>query len=273
MIRKTDVYGPVATEYTARPVYPNDLFAYLAAQCEQRVVAWDCGCGSGQASRGLSDHFEVVIATDPSGNQLSQAAPAGNIEYRQAPAESSGLPSSSVDLVCAFMAAHWFDLDAFYAEALRVAKPDAIIALLVYGEPFTGQQKVDDIIEGFSSLTGPYGGAAIQRMRQLYSDLEFPFRAELQLPSFQMEARYLLERFLSYTRSRASVMDFGRQHSRDVVASFGAQLARHWPRGQEINVYWPLKGRIGKIASHRDGQRTDRQVQLASSAIHAANSL
>ncbi|QDG94684.1 methyltransferase domain-containing protein (plasmid) [Rhizobium sp. NIBRBAC000502774] len=110
MICKTDVYGPVATEYTARPIYPRDLFAYLAAQCEQRVIAWDCGCGSGQASRGLLEHFDVVIATDPSSDQLSQAAPADSIEYRQAPAESSGLPSSSVDLVCAFMAAHWFDL-------------------------------------------------------------------------------------------------------------------------------------------------------------------
>lgn len=263
MICKTDVYGPVATEYTARPIYPRDLFAYLAAQCEQRVVAWDCGCGSGQASRGLSEHFDVVIATDPSSDQLSQAAPAGSIEYRQAPAESSGLPSSSVDLVCAFMAAHWFDLDAFYAEALRVAKPEGTIALLVYGEPYTGQPEIDEIIEGFSILTGPYGGSAIQRMRHLYSDLDFPFQAEFQLPSFQMEARYSLERFLSYTRSRASVMDYGRQHGHDVVASFGRQLANHWPHDREINVYWPLKGRIGKIASHRDGLPSERQVQFA----------
>jgi len=263
MSSKIDVYGPVATEYKARPIYPQALFAYLAAQCEQRQLAWDCGCGSGQASLGLSGYFDAVIATDPSADQLSKAPAVDGIAYRQAPAESSDLPPNSVDLVCAFMAAHWFDLEAFYAEARRVAKADATIALLVYGEPYTGRHDVDEIIQRFSAKTGPYGGPAIQRMRHLYADWKFPFAVECELPSFQMEARYSLERFLSYTRSRASVMDYARRQNHDVVASFEGQLAEHWPSGEELDVYWPLKGRIGKIASHYGRRLSDRQVQLA----------
>lgn len=267
-----DVYGPVATEYKARPIYPSALFAFLAAQCEQRYLAWDCGCGSGQASLGLSEYFDAVIATDPSADQLGKAIAADGVEYRQAPAESTDLPPNSVDLVCAFMAAHWFDLDAFYAEAIRVAKADATIALLVYGEPYTGHRNIDEIIGRFSAKTGPFGGPEIQSMRHLYADWTFPFAVEIDLPNVRMEAQYSMERFLSYTRSRASVMDYMRQQNANAMAPFESELARHWPSGEEIDVFWPLKGRLGKISSHYGPHCSDRRAQLADPLQHPIDS-
>lgn len=70
----TDHFGQVANHYAShRPIYPAALFAWLASQCADHTLAWDCGAGSGQASIALTTHFEHVLATDMSEEQLAQA--------------------------------------------------------------------------------------------------------------------------------------------------------------------------------------------------------
>ena len=39
---------------TARPRYAPALFEWLATQAPSRTLAWDAGCGTGQASLGLA---------------------------------------------------------------------------------------------------------------------------------------------------------------------------------------------------------------------------
>ena len=58
--------GHAAAYAQARPRYPADLFAWLAAQCRQHELVWDAGCGNGQASVALANHFDRVFASDPS---------------------------------------------------------------------------------------------------------------------------------------------------------------------------------------------------------------
>ena len=48
----------------ARPTYPPELFAWLAQQAPARDLAWDCGCGNGQATVALAEYFSQVIGTD-----------------------------------------------------------------------------------------------------------------------------------------------------------------------------------------------------------------
>ena len=63
----TDHFSAVANEYaSARPEYPDALFAWIASIAPGTQRAWEAGCGSGQASRGLAAHFGQVFATDPS---------------------------------------------------------------------------------------------------------------------------------------------------------------------------------------------------------------
>jgi hypothetical protein len=64
-----------------------------------RDLAWDCATGNGQAALALAAHFRHVHATDLSAEQLAQATPHARIDYRQAPAEASGLADRSCDLV------------------------------------------------------------------------------------------------------------------------------------------------------------------------------
>src|SRR5689334_17540717 len=116
-----DHFAPVAGAYAAhRPRYDEALFDWLAGLAPRRTLAWDCGAGSGQATHPLAERFDRVIGTDASAGQLSSAPAHARIEWRVAPAERSGLPTASADLVTVAQALHWFDVRAFYAEVDRV---------------------------------------------------------------------------------------------------------------------------------------------------------
>src|SRR5580765_3867958 len=112
------LFASVAREYANfRPGYPPELFGWLARAAPARGAVWDCGCGSGQASVALAEHFAHVFATDVSAEQIAAARPHARVRYSVAPAEKSGLESQSVDLVTVAQALHWFDVEAFYVEA------------------------------------------------------------------------------------------------------------------------------------------------------------
>jgi ubiquinone/menaquinone biosynthesis C-methylase UbiE len=129
-----DHFSSRAADYAAyRPTYPPELVDYLASVCPTSNLALDCGCGTGQLAVLLADRFKRVIATDASAQQIENTEPRERVTYRVAPAERSGLPDASADLVVAAQAAHWFDQPAFYAEARRVGRPGAILALVTYG--------------------------------------------------------------------------------------------------------------------------------------------
>ena len=69
-----DLFSTRADGYLAhRPTYPDELFDWAASLAPDRSLAWDCACGSGQATAELARHFEHVIATDASGAQVAQA--------------------------------------------------------------------------------------------------------------------------------------------------------------------------------------------------------
>ncbi|TXH78069.1 MAG: class I SAM-dependent methyltransferase, partial [Thiothrix sp.] len=118
-----DHFSNVAKTYANyRPQYPAELYTWLANISPSTESVWDCACGTGQASLGLAEHFQQVIATDASAQQIAVAEPHPKIEWRVASAEASGLADHSVDLITVAQALHWFDLEQFYAEAQRVLK-------------------------------------------------------------------------------------------------------------------------------------------------------
>jgi len=128
-----DHFSGHAAEYAKfRPHYPDELFEYLASISPRRELAWDCATGNGQAAVGLARHFEKVIATDASAQQIESAEPDKRISYRVAPAEAVGIDSASVDLILVAQALHWFDLDRFFTEAKRVLKDDGALAISSY---------------------------------------------------------------------------------------------------------------------------------------------
>ncbi len=109
-----DHFSAHSVEYARfRPRYPDELFRYLGVVAPARQSAWDCATGSGQAAVALATHFDRVVATDASAQQIESAEQHERVEYHVAPAEKSGLAPESVDLVTVAQALHWFDIPAF----------------------------------------------------------------------------------------------------------------------------------------------------------------
>src|SRR5882757_3819449 len=243
-----DHFSRLAAQYAAfRPAYPPGLFDYLAQLCSERRVAWDCACGTGQASVALADHFESVIATDASPQQLAAATPHSHVTYRVAKAEGSGLDSKSVDLVTVAQALHWFDLDSFYAEVERVLVPSGVIAVWTYGVLHVEGEAVDTLVQEFyHDIVGPYWPPERRHVEQGYRALAFPF-ASISAPSFNMEERWERANLLGYLRSWSATGRYVEVKGVDPVVELEKRLEPLWAARELRKVTWPLALRVGAL--------------------------
>ncbi|XP_057268320.1 putative methyltransferase DDB_G0268948 [Pezoporus wallicus] len=95
----------------------------------------DVGCGSGQGTRFLAEHFKKVVGMDISEAQIQEAREGPsmpNVSYLVCPAEELPFKDASVDLLTSFTAAHWFDTEKFMREAERVVRPGGCVAISTY---------------------------------------------------------------------------------------------------------------------------------------------
>lgn len=247
-----DHFSERAAGYAAyRPTYPAALVDFLAELAPRRGLAWDAGCGSGQLSALLAGRFDRVVATDASAEQVARARPHPNVEYRCAPAETSGLPDGSVDLAVAAQAAHWFDLEGYYAEVARVARPGAGVALLTYGIMTVGGE-IDPVIEHFYSETlGPYWPPERRHVEDGYRSLPFPFE-EVEAPELKIRAAWTLAELLGYVDTWSAVRALEEARGGEPVEAFRSELTRVWGREEEVrSVRWPLSLRVGHVERKR----------------------
>ncbi|XP_062311790.1 putative methyltransferase DDB_G0268948 [Osmerus eperlanus] len=150
------------------------------------MLAVDLGCGTGQNSRLLAPHFQEVVGIDVSESQLEEArAVSGypNITYRKGTAEELPFPDSSVDLLTAASAAHWFDQARFLVEAARVLKPGGCMALLGYTDSFSLRygscdDRLNLIHAEFKKSLLPYTSTRVavadSKLQDLYAAIPFP---------------------------------------------------------------------------------------------------
>lgn len=229
----------------ARPRYPAELFAALAARAPGRNLAWDAGTGNGQAALGLALFFSRVVATDPSAAQLAEAPAHPRVEYRVGIAAESGLTSCSADFVSAAQAAHWFDLERFYAEAARVLRPGGVLALWCYGLSRVTAE-IDGLVERFyHEIVGPYWPPERRHIETGYRDLGFPF-PDQPFPAMEMRHQWTLAEFLEYLATWSAVQRYRRERGIDPLALLLPALSRAWGApDQPRPVTWPLTGRIG----------------------------
>lgn len=246
-----DHFTPVAPAYAAfRPRYPDALFDWLAQIAPARRLAWDCATGSGQAASGLARHFDRVVATDASPEQIAAAVAHPKISYRVAPAEAGGLEPSSADLITVAQALHWLDLPRFYAEAERVLVEGGVLAAWSYGKPECGTDEIDGLIGGlYTSTLGPYWPPERKFVETGYRTLPFPF-PELSPPLLSMELSWTSAEFLGYLRTWSSVIRFMKERRSDPVEPIAQPLASLWSARRIVR--WPLAIRVGR----KERQRT-----------------
>jgi SAM-dependent methyltransferase len=243
-----DHFSGRAADYTRyRPSYPPALFAWLAGLTERHDQAWDCGCGSGQAAMGLVPHYRLVVATDPSRQQIDNAVSHERIRYSVAPAEESGLDPASIDLVVVAQALHWFDFARFFAEVRRVTRPGGVLAAISYGEVRL-EGSPDLVVSRFyHELIGPYWPPERRYVDEHYTTIPFPF-AEIAAPPLAMEMTWNLEHLLGYLGTWSAVKEYERRQGQNPLALIAEELSAAWGDPEEARrISWPLSLRVGRI--------------------------
>ena len=227
-----------------RPSYPQQLFRYLASLVDAPTSCWDCATGNGQAAVALAEYFEHVFASDASDSQIAEAAAHPNVSYRVATAEQSGLEPDSIDLVTVGQAFHWFDQDAFVAEAQRVLRPTGVLALWCY-EICEVTPSCDAVIDKlYTDIVGEFWPPERVLIEQGYDGVELPGDA-IAAPAFDMSLDWTAGDMLGYLRTWSATKRYEVAHGSDPVEQIEAALHEAWGPDARC-VSWPLKLKISR---------------------------
>lgn len=232
-----------------RPQYPDELFAALADAFPRgrAALAWDVGCGSGQAAVGLAARVARVIASDASVAQLARAIAHPRVHYCAAAAEASPLRDRSVDLVTIAQALHWFDLERFWPEVERVARPGAVCAVWSYGRSEIGAD-VDPIAAEFhDAIVGPYWPGERAHVEEGYARLPFPFPL-LPAPALAIAASLTLDAYCGYVSTWSATLRYREVEGRDPIPALRTALSAVWG-ARPRTVRWPIRLRMGRIST------------------------
>lgn len=239
-----DYFSGHADRYAAhRPAYPDELFKFLARTCAGHTLAWDCATGNGQAAVSLGRYFRNVIASDASEQQLASARITDGVEYRVAPAEHSGLDAGTVDLVTVAQALHWFDIEAFFAEADRVLKAGGVIAFWCYHHARVNDA-IDVVYEQVYAEVGTYWPPERHIVEQRYRDIGMPF-TKLPAPAFVMQAKWSADDMLAYFRTWSASQQYLAATGDDPTLAYADGLRSLWGSGRR-RVTWPITLRVGR---------------------------
>ena len=244
-----DHFSGVASGYAAfRPQYPAALFEWLASVCQRHEVAWDCACGSGQASRPLASHFDLVVGTDASPTQVVAAEGSENTRFVVAASERTPLADGAFDLVTVAQALHWFVGEGFFAEVRRVVRPGGVFAAWTYGMPHIVSEPVEKVVHDFiNDLLGPFWPPEIRMVLDGYASIDLPLE-ELEAPAFEMNVEWALDQFLGFVHTWSAVGRYDEEHGEDPVLQLGAELEELWGGEEDLlPVSYRLDLRVGRV--------------------------
>jgi ubiquinone/menaquinone biosynthesis C-methylase UbiE len=224
------------------------LFEYLASLVDRHEAAWDCATGNGQAAVGLARHFERVIATDISTEQIRHAIKNPRIDYRVAQSESCGLDNDSVDMVTVAAAVHWFDLGAFYAEVKRVLRPGGVLGIWTYHVGHV-EPPFDHVFRRFYfDILRPFFAPQVQLVDEHYRTLVLPGES-LDTPSdLYITAEWKLEQMRSFIMSWSGAQKYLEDRGQDPIDTIADELGAIWGKPDTLHrVRWPLFIRASRV--------------------------
>lgn len=240
-----DRFGGVAERYaTCRPRYPRAVFHYLAAIAPSTRLAIDVAAGSGQATAGLRERFNRVIAMDLSARQLG-AMPSLDVPRVVARAEQLPVQAHTADLIVAAQALHWFDTSLFFASCTDVLRPGGVFAALVYGQVAIAP-KIDQLVLRLHDVTLA-ADWAIDRASVMagYPSVRLPGR-QLAIAQFVLEQSMTADGFLGYLSTWSAVSAYRERTGDDPLATMRDELHHVWGENART-ARWPLRVRASRV--------------------------
>lgn len=222
-----------------RPEYPEALYEFIFSQVHDFELALDCGTGNGQMASGLANRFRDVIATDISDKQLAVAVKKSNINYIKSPAELCPCEPSSVDLVTAAQAAHWFNQEAFYNEVNRILKPQGLLVLCGYQLPAVDDQTDKLLSHFYSGVLGPYWDQERKQVDNAYSGMSFPY-SKISCPEIHITTNWNAGHYLGYLNTWSALRQYRKQNNSNPLTAFTAELNKFWKEDQMKEVRFPV---------------------------------
>ena len=236
IIKNTEIFEGRGKAYVqGRPGYaPQALEALEAlAPASRFPVAVDMGAGTGILSRELLRLGHEVLAVEPNDSMRQRARQALQGETRcrliAATAEDSGLPRGCADLIAAASAFHWFGLEAFRAECLRLLRPGGWVFLLC------NARREDEAISREQD-------ELCRRLLPAYESLDHGYRYTLQAAErffapgyrclrFPFDLDYTPERFVQRSLSSSYALRPGEEGYQAFVEGLESLAARHAREG------------------------------------------
>jgi SAM-dependent methyltransferase len=241
-----DLFSEGSKNYaTFRPTYPVELFEFIYSYCKSYDAAWDCATGNGQAAKELAARFKQVQATDISAKQIEKATKQNNIFYSVGQAEKTLFADNSFDLITVAQAIHWINFDLFYPEVVRVAKPNALLAVWGYSllsiDPI-----IDEILADFySRVVGQYWDKERRFIDEKYQTIPFPFE-ELKSPEFTFSFEWTIDELQGYLGTWSAVQKFIKANQFNPVDKLIEIIRPNWKQ-EKRTVNFPLFLRLGII--------------------------
>jgi len=163
-------FGKTAEDYLRhRAGFPEELFVRLRpfgiGLAGQEIL--DLGTGTGSLAQGFASQDARVTALDVSSQMLAAADRAAQwaglrIIFREAPAEETGLPPESFDVVAAGQCWHWFDRAKAASEARRLLRRGGLLLIAHFDWlPFPDNvvAQTEALIEAFNPDWSMGGGS------------------------------------------------------------------------------------------------------------------
>jgi SAM-dependent methyltransferase len=226
---------------SGRPGYPDAAFSWLIDTFGLQLAApvADVGAGTGISASSFLRHGFMVTAVEPN-LAMRQAAIARlghDPRFRAVAgsAEETTLPGSSVEVVSAAQAFHWFDHAAFRAECERILKPRGVVALFwnvrrAEGSPFAA---------GYEALLRAFGTDYLAVRHENITDgtLAAFFGRPYEHRDFDNVQKLDLEGLRARLLSSSYVPAAGQPAHEPMLAALGALFEEHQRDGKVAMEY------------------------------------
>jgi len=187
----------------SRPGYPQAILAVLEEHCglTPDFEVADIGAGVGHSARLFTDYGCYVYGIEPNQAMFDQLIRemqlVPNFSARLKTASNTDLDDSSIDLVIAGQAFHWFDHRAAKTEFRRIGKDNVCVVLMwnewqedtAFGKAYTELVKTYSVDYEQVSRTADTTQKAIDYLYDSYQQVSFEHSQQFDLD--MLKARYL----------------------------------------------------------------------------------